>query len=49
MERATKVGVSGNSIVVRIQKELADFIGLQKGTLVKVYPLDNRKIIIEKA
>src|SRR3989344_5789103 len=38
LEANGKVGVAGNSLVVRVPKYMAKFLNLKKGSLVKVEP-----------
>jgi len=47
LEVKGKVGVAGNSLVVRIPKHMAKFLGLKKGSIVKVEPEGKDKIIVE--
>jgi len=49
MEKTTNVSLSGNSLIIRINKKLADFLQLQENTSVRVYPIDKRRFIVEKA
>lgn len=44
--RKTKITQTGNSLAVRIPKELADFLHLKKGKEAYIHP-DKDKIIIE--
>ena len=44
---STRVGKSGNALDVRIAKQLARFVGLQKGTEVVVHPEGRQKLVIE--
>jgi hypothetical protein len=44
---STKVGIAGSSLVIRITKKLADFLKLEKGEEVHIYPENKRKIVIE--
>ena len=46
-EYFSKAFKSGNSIAVRIPKELADKIGLKDGTPLKINIEDDNKIVIE--
>jgi hypothetical protein len=46
-EHFSKAFKSGNSIAVRIPKDLADKIGLQEGTPIKIELEDGNKIVIE--
>lgn len=43
----TKVGYSGNSLIIRVSKEIADFMELERGEEVFVYPKDKEKLIVE--
>ena len=42
----TKISYSGNSLIVRIPKELAKFMNLKKETDVIIYPEDKNKICV---
>lgn len=44
---STKVGIAGSSLVIRITKKLAEFLKLEKGEDVTVYPESKKKIVIE--
>lgn len=44
---STKVGVAGSSLVIRITKKLADFLKLEKGEDVHVYPESKKRLIVE--
>jgi len=44
----TKVGIAGSSLVIRITKKLADFLGLKKGEEVHIHPESRGRVIIEK-
>jgi hypothetical protein len=48
LEQTTRVGVAGNSLIVRVPKSLARFIGLKKGEAVSVHPLGRDKLLIEE-
>jgi hypothetical protein len=45
--KKVKVVKSGNSLVVRIPKEIVDFIGLEKGQELFIYPEGKSKITVE--
>ncbi len=47
LEAKGKVGVAGNSLIVRVPKHMAKFLGIKKGSLVKVGPEGKDKLIIE--
>ena len=46
LSRETKVSYSGNSLIIRIPKELAKFMNIKKETLVVIYPEDKDKLCI---
>ena len=46
LSRETKISYSGNSLIIRIPKELAKFMNLKKETGVIIYPEDKNKISI---
>ena len=48
LERRTKVGVAGNSLIVRVPKVIAKFIGLKKGEVVSLHPLGRNKLLVEE-
>jgi len=47
LAKRTLVGVSGNSLAIRIPKEVAKFVNLRKGEAVLVKPSSKGKIEIE--
>jgi len=47
LEARTKVSYSGNSPIVRIPKEIAVFMGLERGDGVTIYPEGKRRIVME--
>lgn len=46
LSRETKISYSGNSLIIRIPKELAKFMNLKKETRVIIYPEDKNKICV---
>lgn len=46
LSRETKISYSGNSLIIRIPKELAKFMGLKKETSVILYPEDKNKFCV---
>jgi len=46
LSRKTKVSYSGNSLIVRIPKELAKFMNIGRETAVTIYPEEKGKIAI---
>lgn len=49
LEARTKIGVSGSTLDVRLNKRLVDFFNLKKGREVKIYPEDEKRFIVEVA
>ncbi len=47
LEAETTVGQSGDSLMVRINKQLADFLKLHKGEKIKIRPEARNRIVIE--
>jgi len=47
LEARTKVSYSGNSIIVRIPKEVVEFMGLEKGDGVRIHPEGKRRLVVE--
>jgi len=47
LERNLQVAKSGNSLVIRIPKEIADFLGLRAKSLIKLIPLNNKQMQVE--
>ncbi len=45
--KKTKVAVVGNSLAIRIPKEIAEFTGLKKEKQVRLIPKNNKEILIE--
>lgn len=48
LEERTKVAVAGNSLMVRIPKNLAKFLRLQKGVEVSIHPFGKERLVIEE-
>lgn len=46
LSRESKISYSGNSLVVRIPKDIAKFMHLKKETPVTIYPEDEGKICV---
>ena len=47
LEVETSVGQSGDSLMVRINKQLAEFLHLHKGEKIKIWPESRKKLVIE--
>ncbi len=47
LEATTKIAQAGDSLVIRINKKLAEFMKLKKGEEVKLHPESKDKLIIE--
>ena len=46
LEAKTKIGVAGNSLDIRINKKIANFLELKKGEEVTIYPENKNKLVI---
>ena len=46
LSRETKISYSGNSLIIRIPKELAKFMGIKRETQVVLYPENKNKLCI---
>ncbi len=46
LSRESKIGYSGNSLIIRIPKELAKFMKLRKETEIIIYPEDENKLCV---
>ena len=42
-----KLGYSGNSIIVRVPKEIAEFLNFKKGKKVFIHPEGENKLVVE--
>jgi len=47
LEKRGKIGYSGNSLIVRIPKKVADFMDLKKGEDILIRPKDKKRLVIE--
>ncbi len=47
LEKKGKVGYSGNSLIVRVPKKLAEFMNLKKGEDILIRPEGKRRLVIE--
>ena len=47
LERRGRVAKSGNSLVIRIPKEIADSLKIKRDLPIAIYPSEPRKLIIE--
>ena len=47
LERRAKVTKSGNSLVIRVPKEIVKSLRIEKGTAITIYPTEKRKLIVE--
>jgi hypothetical protein len=48
LAKQQKVSIAGNSLIVRIPKPLAKFVGIKEGSLVRIEPEGKERIGIEK-
>ncbi|MDI6707862.1 MAG: AbrB/MazE/SpoVT family DNA-binding domain-containing protein, partial [Candidatus Thermoplasmatota archaeon] len=46
LERKTKISRSGNSLIIRIPKAIAEFVGAKDGTSVTIRPGGKSKLIV---
>lgn len=47
LESRTKIGVAGDGLIIRVNKKIADFMGLKKGEEVTIIPESKNKLGIE--
>ncbi len=47
LEKKGKIGYSGNSLIVRIPKKVAEFMKLKKGKDITIKPEDKKRLVIE--
>jgi len=47
LSKQSKISYSGNSLIIRIPKEIAKFMNLKKEKSVSIYPEGKNKILIE--
>ncbi len=47
LEKRAKVGYSGNSLIVRVPKKVAEFMKLKKGRDILIRPEGKRRLVIE--
>ena len=47
LEAHTNVGAAGNSLDIRLNKNIAKFLGVKKGSLINIYPESKNKLIVE--
>ena len=47
LSATSKVGIAGDSFIIRVNKRLADFLDLKKGGEVSLRPESKNKIIVE--
>ncbi len=47
LRKRTKIALVGNSLAIRIPKEIAEFVGFQKEKEVTLYPNDKKGILVE--
>jgi len=46
LEAHTKIGKAGDSLIIRINKKIADFYGLKQGEEITIIPKDKKEISI---
>ncbi|MDG6929078.1 MAG: AbrB/MazE/SpoVT family DNA-binding domain-containing protein [Nitrososphaerota archaeon] len=47
LERRGRVAKSGNSLVIRIPKEIVDSLGIKRDLPIVIYPADKKKLVVE--
>lgn len=47
MEVRSKVSYSGNSLIVRIPREIVEFLDLEKGDNIRIHPEGKRRLVVE--
>ncbi len=47
LERKSKISYSGNSLIVRIPKEIARFMHLEKGEEIRIRPEGRKRLVVE--
>lgn len=47
MEVRSKISYSGNSLIVRIPKELVEFLDLEKGDEIRIHPEGKHRLVVE--
>lgn len=47
LERMGRVAKSGNSLVIRIPKDIADTLKIEHDTPIIIYPSERKKLVIE--
>ena len=47
LERRSRITKSGNSLVIRVPKEIADSLHIAKDSEITIYPSDKKRLIVE--
>lgn len=47
LEARSKVSYSGNSLMVRIPREIAEFLDLEKGDDIRIHPEGKKRLVVE--
>ena len=47
LESKTRVGVSGSVLDIRLSKKISSFFNLKKGEEVRIYPEDEKHLVVE--
>lgn len=47
MRQEGKIGYSGNSVIVRVPKKIAEFLKLKEGKKVYIHPEGKNKLVVE--
>lgn len=47
LERRSRITKSGNSLVIRVPKEIADSLHIGKDSEITIYPSDKKRLVVE--
>jgi len=47
LEARSKVSYSGNSLMVRIPREIAEFLELERGDEIRIHPEGRKRLVVE--
>ncbi len=47
LEHSSKISYSGNSLIVRIPKDIANFMGISRGEEIKIHPEGKNRLVVE--
>lgn len=47
LETKSKIGKAGSALDIRLSKKLAEFLKVEKGKQVRIYPENRHKLVVE--